>query len=188
MKNTNKDHILVEQAKQGSQKAYTKLFNSYYSYVLNLINIMVGNPTEAEDIAMQVFAKAFEKLESFNDSYNFSTWLYRIAVNTSIDYLRKKNHRPIFTDTIIHEIEQYVNKLPDLNASAEDILITEERYNRFKQLTSKMNPIFKRIIELRFEQGKSYEEIAEELGVRIGTVGAQIHRARNALYKLMKET
>jgi RNA polymerase sigma factor (sigma-70 family) len=184
----NKDLQLVQQAQKGSQKAFTKLFNNYNAYILNFVAIMIKNQSNAEDVTLEVFAKAFSKIDTFNPSYNFSTWIYRIAVNTSIDYLRKKKRGPIFTDSLITEIETYVNRIPSCDFSPEDILISEQHLQRFKQLTNKMNPIFKRIMELRFEQGKSYEDIADELGLKIGTIGAQIHRARHALYKILKET
>lgn len=187
IKNT-KDAKLVKEAKQGNQKAFTKLFDGYKYFILNFINTMIKNEADAEDIMIEVFAKAFEKIQSFDDTYNFSTWIHRIALNKSIDYLRAKNRKPLITESLIQDVEQYVNKIPDLGFSPEDILIGDEQITKFKQLTKNMNPTFKRIIELRFEQGKSYEDIAEELDVKIGTVGAQIHRTRNALYKLLTES
>jgi RNA polymerase sigma-70 factor (ECF subfamily) len=178
----------VQQAQKGNQKAFTTLFNNYKAYVLNFVTIMVKNATDAEDITLEVFEKAFSKLNTFNTSYNFSTWIYRIAVNTCIDYLRKKRRGPIFTDSLIQEIEQFVNRIPDRGFSPEDILISQQHLQKFQQLTAKMSPTFRKIIELRFEQGKSYETIAEELGLKIGTIGAQVHRARNELYKILKQT
>jgi RNA polymerase sigma-70 factor (ECF subfamily) len=184
----SKDLQLVQQAQKGNQKAFTTLFNNYKSYILNFVTIMIKNSSDAEDVTLEVFAKAFGKIDSFNPNYNFSTWIYRIAVNSSIDYLRAKRRGPIFTDSLITEIESYVNRLPDKGFSPEDILISEQHLQKFQKLITKMSPTFRKIIELRFEQGKQYEEIANELGLKIGTIGAQIHRARHELYKILKDT
>jgi RNA polymerase sigma-70 factor (ECF subfamily) len=183
-----KDLHLVQQAQKGNQKAFTTLFNNYKTCILNFVTIIIKNQSDAEDVTLEVFEKAFSKINTFNPNYNFSTWLYRIAVNSSIDYLRAKRRGPIFTDSLIQEIEVYVNRIPSHDFSPEDILISEQHLQRFKKLIAKMSPTFRKIIELRFEQGKQYEEIASELGLKVGTIGAQIHRARHALYKILKES
>jgi RNA polymerase sigma-70 factor (ECF subfamily) len=183
------DLQLIKEAQQGSQKAFTKLFNNYRHYILSFIILLIRNATDAEDILIDVFAKAFDKINTFNPTYNFGTWLYRIALNKSIDYMRTKKRGPIFTDSIIHDVEQHIiNRVPSLGFSPEDILIGDEQKAKLKVLVANMNPTSKRIVELRFEQGRTYADIADELGAQISTVGAQVHRARKILYKLLKES
>jgi RNA polymerase sigma factor (sigma-70 family) len=182
-----KDLKLVLEAQKGNQRAFTKLFDTYKNQLLVFITLIVKNPTDAEDVTLEVFAKAFEKLKDYVPTYNFSSWLYRIATNTSIDYLRKKNHRPVFTDILIQEVEQYINKIKDPGFTPEDILISEEIHKRFKKAIFNMNPALKRIMEMRYEQGKSCKEISEELDIPMGTVTPTIRRGKQIIYKLLKD-
>ena len=184
---TQKDWELVKKAKQGNQKAFSRLFEIHNSYILGLVNTIVKNSTDAEDIALIVFTKAFEKINTFIADHAFSTWLYRIAINESINYLRKKKHKPVITEDLFQEIEKYLGKIPSKDLNPEDILITNEEIKKFKELSKKMNPTLRRIFELRYDEHKSFNEIAEELDIKSSTVRGQLRRAKTILYKILKE-
>lgn len=184
-KHKDKDDIeLVKEAQEGNSKAFTALYNKYYNIVFYFSYAILKNREDSEDVAIEALTKAFNNINNYIPKHKFKTWLLRIALNQCIDLIRKKERRPLLADEI-NDIETYVTKLRDPEISPEDILIGDEELKVFKDMIKRLNPVSKKVLELRLEKHLTYEEIAKELNVKIGTVKGQIHRAKGNLYKLI---
>ena len=148
---------------------------------------MVRNKQEAEDLTQEAFMKAFSSLATFNDEFAFSTWLMKIASNNCIDFLRKRKLRMYS----IHEPIQYKDEkieidIPDHEPSPERNLIQSERSRIIEDAINELPQRYRYVIILRHKEEKSYEEIAEIMNLPLGTVKAQIFRAREILNKRLK--
>lgn len=183
------DRQLIQAALKGDQKAYESLLNKYKNLVYTIMIKMVRNPQEAEDLTQEAFMKAFNSLASFNDEFAFSTWLMKIATNNCIDFLRKKKLRT----TSIHEPIRYKDdtfefEIPDNSAGPERLILQNERKQMLEAAINSLPERYRYVIVLRHKEEKSYEEIAEILNLPLGTVKAQIFRARELLNKMLKES
>ncbi len=181
------DKRLIEQALQGDEKAYETLLKKYRNLVFSIMLKMVRNKQEAEDFTQEAFMKAFGSLSTFNDEFAFSTWLMKIASNNCIDFLRKRKlktysiHEPInYKDDKI-EID-----IPASDAGPERTLIQSERSQMIEDAINELPERYRYVVILRHKEEKSYEEIAEILNLPLGTVKAQIFRAREILNKKLK--
>ena len=178
------DNELLSAAKNGDQKAYTALMEKYQKSVYHLILKIVKSPEDAEDLMIETFSKAFDKLEQYSPDFAFSTWLYKITSNTCIDFLRKKSIEKVSLE------KEGKNIFDNLNFSTghnpETDLIKSQRIDKMQPAVNSMDEIFSRVIALRYFKEYSYEEIAEELDLPIGTVKAQLFRARELLYQTHK--
>lgn len=184
-----RDIALIERAKAGDQKAYEALLHYYEKAVYHLILKIVRGEEDAEDLMYITFTKAFRNLERYEPTHSFVTWLFRIASNTAIDFLRKKTISTVSINTEDkdrrgeHAVELQINSE---DGNPEEKIIREQRHHYIQQLVKKLDPEMERIIRLRFFEEFSYEEIATELHLPLGTVKTQIHRAKKALYQLIK--
>jgi len=182
------DKRLIEQALSGDEKAYESLLNKYRNLVFSIMLKMVRNKQEAEDLTQEAFMKAFSSLATFNDEFAFSTWLMKIASNNWIDFLRKRKLRTYS----IHEPVQYKDEkieidIPDHDPTPEKTLIQSERNRMIEETIQALPERYRYVIILRHKEEKSYEEIAEIMNLPLGTVKAQIFRAREILNKNLKE-
>ena len=182
------DKRLIEQALSGGEKAYESLLNKYRNLVFSIMLKMARNKQEAEDLTQEAFMKAFSSLASFNDEFAFSTWLMKIASNNCIDFLRKRKLRTYS----IHEPVQYKDEkieidIPDHDPTPEKTLIQSERNRMIEETIQALPERYRYVIILRHKEEKSYEEIAEIMNLPLGTVKAQIFRAREILNKNLKE-
>jgi RNA polymerase sigma-70 factor (ECF subfamily) len=191
-----KDYELVKQAQKGSQAAFTELMNRYHDAIFYMIYKMINDKSDAEDLTIEAFGKAFRKIEQYSPDFAFSTWLFRIASNNCIDFLRKKKSRQINIDTSHSEAEGQLGstiydestisiKSPILDP--EESLIKEQKNIQLRSLVDSLKPRYKRLVELRYFKEYSYEEISQELNIPIGTVKAQLFRARELLYGIVKK-
>lgn len=148
---------------------------------------MVRNKEEAEDLAQEAFLKAFNAISTFNKEYAFSTWLYKIAINNCIDFLRKKKFK---TKSIDRPIETKSGEikydLPDSSYNPERRILRKEMSAMIQHAIKALPEKYKTVIVLRHIQSKSYEEIAAILDVPLGTVKARIFRAREMLKRSLK--
>ena len=182
------DRNLIHRALQGDQKAYEELMQKYRGSVFNLVQRMIGNRQEAEDIVQETFIKAFNALPSFNEEYAFSTWLFKIATNNCIDVLRKRKLQTFSLDRPVRTKDGEVQRdFADDSYSPERDAVYEEHANLILEAIEELPPKYRRVINLRHREDRSYEEIAEILKVPIGTVKARIFRARELLKKKLKE-
>ncbi len=184
------DLELVQRAENGDQKAYAELMARYRDAIYFMLLKMINNKTDAEDLTIEAFGKAFKNLGQYSPNYAFSTWLFKIASNNCIDYLRKKrsNHISIdgsFTDE--KETEPQIH-LKDETPDPEENLIREQKAILMRTVVKKLKPRYRTLIELRYFKEYSYEEISEELDLPLGTVKAQLFRARELLYNTLKNT
>jgi RNA polymerase sigma-70 factor (ECF subfamily) len=186
-----RDYILVQQAiNHGDQKAYAELLNNYRDSLYFMLLKMTNDPVDAEDLTIEAFGKAFKNLHQYTLEYAFSTWLFRIAANNCIDYLRKRN-RIQFTSGINAEGEEtgdYASELPSPNPDPEEVIIAKQKIEMMREVVEKLKPHYRRLVEMRYFKELSYEEIAVELGLPLGTVKAKLFRARDFLYNILKDS
>lgn len=181
------DSAIIQQALKGDESAYKKLMKKYHDPIFNFIARMIHDRQQVEDLTQEAFIKAFSSLSRFNDEFAFSTWLYKIATNNSIDYIRKKKLQVYSIDKPIDAKDsEYAFELPDTDYEADQELISDQRANLLKVAIGKLPDKYKRVIELRHVDEKSYEEIADLLELPIGTVKAHIFRARELLYRQLR--
>lgn len=185
---SRKDLVWVEAALAGDQRAYQRLVEKYERALYFHILKLVRNQDVIDDLVQEAFLKAFESLGSYNKTYAFSTWIYRIATNHSIDYLRKKKLSTLSIDEPVGGKESDMSmEITDQSSQADREIIMKERrmlvHNAVKSLPEK----YRLVIRMRHMEEKSYEEIAEELELPLGTVKAHIFRARELLNKYLKD-
>lgn len=179
-----KIHAIIQAALAGEEKAYEFLLNRYQRGVYNIIYQMIKNREETEDLVQETFIKAFKALESYNDRYAFSTWLYKIAYNNCIDSIRKKKIRTYPIDKPIVTKEGTINQeIRDESTSPEKDLLYSEKKTLIQKSIDQLPIKYQQIIHLRHREDKSYEEISQILNIPLGTVKARMFRAREILKK-----
>jgi len=185
------DLELVESATKGNQKAYAELLSRYRDAIYFMLLKMVNNKTDAEDLTIEAFGKAFKNIEQYSPSYAFSTWLFKIASNNCIDFLRKRKANTVSIDGNYtedsKESEPQIH-LRDDGPNPEENLIKDQKAILMRTVVKKLKPRYRTLIELRYFNEYSYEEISEELGLPLGTVKAQLFRARELLYHTLKDS
>lgn len=181
------DFALVEQARQGCQRAYTRLMDRHKSAIYHLMYRMTNDREDASDLTMEAFGKAFTRLNSYVPNYAFSTWLYKIAVNNCIDHTRKKRLAVLSIDQPMQADgeQDFADLLMASCLNPEESVIRQQRILLMRQLMDRLSPKYRRMIELRFFEELSYEEIANELQIPLGTVKAQLFRAKELLADML---
>jgi RNA polymerase sigma factor (sigma-70 family) len=183
------DFRLIDRAIiDGDEKAFAGLMQRYKKPVYHMILKMVRNVDDAEDLTIEAFAKAFRNLSKFKKDYTFSTWLFRIATNNSIDFIRKKRLETMSLDTSFKDDSGEAVKIDvednELNPMEETI--KTQKIELIRIFVDKLPPKYQRLVKLRYFDELSYEEIAKELEAPLGTIKAQLHRARELMYDLVK--
>lgn len=182
------DYDLVARALEGDQSAYTRLRNKYWRPIQSMLGRMIRNPNDAEDLTQEAFIKAFNSLHTFNTEYAFSTWLYKIASNNCIDYLRKRRLKTVSIDAPVQTRDGEMQmEIADPNALRPDIPLTSaERTEVLQEAIRNLPEKYRIVIELRHEKEMEYADIAEMLGLPLGTVKAHLFRARALLLKRLQ--
>lgn len=181
------DQQLVTLAGDGDAVAFETLFNRYRDGIYKLyLNRTGGNGDDADDLLQETFIKVFLNLDKYDTAFTFGQWIYTIARNTFIDFIRKRRD-DVPINTSAGSGWAYINPA-SYDATPEERVINSQNGTQLENRLSKMTPRYRRLIELRFFKEYSYEEIAAELGIPIGTVKTQIHRARTQLCKLILES
>lgn len=169
----NEDELeIVDRAKRGDNNAFEKLLKRYKVGIFFMIYGMVNNITTAEDLTMESFEKAFKNIQTFTPDYKVSTWLYRIARNHTIDYIKANVNKPKFTELDVN--------IHDYGYNPEQTMIMKENTLRLELAVNGLKKKYKDIYSLR-DEGKSYEEIAKKMKIPIGTVKARLNRVRKQL-------
>lgn len=185
-----KDIELVELAKKGDQQSYAELLGRYRDAIYFMLLKMVNSPIDAEDLTIEAFGKAFKNIDQYAPNFAFSTWLFKIATNNCIDFIRKKRGSHI-------SLDQSVDGEDSLSPSAliqsdsldpEAYMINQQKVKLMREIVTKLKPRYRNLVELRYFKEYSYEEIAVELDLPIGTVKAQLFRARELLLNILNRT
>ncbi|MDR3093147.1 MAG: sigma-70 family RNA polymerase sigma factor [Bacteroidales bacterium] len=178
------DVELVEQAIAGDQKAYAQLMERYREPVQFMLLKMVNNSTDAEDLTIEAFGKAFKHIKTYTSNFAFSTWLFKIASNNAIDFIRKKKLNKILLDE--SDPESLPAEVCSEQPTPEDNLITKQKIKLLHSVVAKLKPRYRRLVELRYFYEYSYEEICEKMNLPLGTVKAQLFRAKELLQSILK--
>lgn len=182
------DIILIKSALAGEQGSYDRLMKKYYNLIQSLVYRMIFNKEDVEDLTQEAFIKAFNSLHKFDREFAFSTWLYKIATNNCIDYLRKKKLTTFSIDKeISSEDDDLRFEIPDEEHKPDKRVMNEQREEIIKQAIDGLPDKYRKVILLRHKEEKDYEEIAEELDIPLGTVKAHLFRARELLNKFLKD-
>lgn len=183
-----RDALLVKDAlENGNQKAYADLMRYYRDPLYFTILKMMKNPYDAEDLTIEAFGKAFRNLEKYTTDYAFSTWLFKIAINNCIDYMRRKNASPQCVDEDFAVFENTFDRDPlgPPSQSQEESYMMKERAKMMRLAVAQLRPKYRTLIELRYFQELSYEEIAQELNISLNNVKIQLFRAKYMLSAIM---
>ncbi len=182
------DYKLVKLAIAGDEKAYAELLERYRDAIYYMLLKMVNNRSDAEDLTIEAFGKAFKNITQYTPNYAFSTWLFKIATNNCIDFIRKKKANLVSLDHTTDDQENITTPLQSDSPDPEEDMIKSQRMALTRSVVEKLKPRYKTLVELRYFKEYSYEEIANELSLPIGTVKAQLFRARELLFNILKNS
>ena len=180
------DLKVIDRALHGDSRAYTELLNRYRDSVYYVILRMVNNPSDAEDLTIEAFGKAFHNLAKYVPSHAFSTWLFRIATNNCIDVMRRKSQSPRPFDQDEGEEDEVEATVASDMIAPDELMINRETAASLNRIVKTLKPRYRRLIELRYFEDYSYEEIASELSLPIGTVKARLFRAKVLILNMVQ--
>lgn len=175
----------IQQAKKNEQKAFNFLLNTFWDDVYGFQLKRIQNENDAEDVTIQTFSRAFDKIDTYKTEYKFKTWLITISKNIHIDLLRKEK-RSISTD-ISKDDENSLFQILDETPSAEDKLITEQNLAKLLRDIKKLKPHYQEVINLRYFQELSYKEISSKLNEPINNVKVKLLRAKKLLAEIIQK-
>ena len=183
-----RDLKLINRAiETGDPKAYAELMKLYRDPLYFMIYEKISDQDIAKDLTIESLGKAFKKLHLYKPDFTFSTWLFTVARNHTIDYLRKKKLPTFSIDKMmINEDGRKSNfDLESKDPNPEQILMKKQRIKILRSIVDQLKPKYRDLVKLRYFKEYSYEEVAQELNLPLGTVKAQLHRSRNQLFKIM---
>lgn len=182
----NKDLLLqnIEKAKEGNQFAFKYLLDKFWNEVYAFQMKRTRNEHDAEDITIQTFSKAFDKIASFDPEYSFKTWLITISKNLHVDLIRKKDAS--IRSQMTREQDEKVYTIADETPSVEDTLITEQNLAQLLRDIKKLKPHYQEVINLRYFQEMSYKEISQNLGEPMNNVKVKLLRAKKLLSQIIE--
>ena len=186
-----KDYELVIRAtKKKDQQAFSELMDKYKDSIFFMLLKMVNNNDDAEDLTLEAFGKAFNRLHQYTPNFAFSTWLFKIATNNCIDFLRKKKKNVMSIDNRIpnSEGDEFMFEIKSDGLTPEQLAMNDQKIQLMRQYVKKLKPRYETLVEMRYFKEMSYDEISEELNLPLGTVKAQLFRAREFLYNIMKHS
>lgn len=176
----------IQEAKNGEQFAFNFLLDTFWTYVYHFQLSKTKNDEDAEDITIQTFSKAFDKIDTFNEEYQFKTWLISISKNVYIDFLRKR--KSFISIETTKEQEEQVYRVVDDSPTPEDKIITEQNLAKLLRDIKQLKPKYQEVIHLRFFQELSYKEIAEKTNESINNIKVKLLRAKKLLAEIIKKS
>lgn len=182
------DLELVGRAIAGDQKAYAELLSRYRDSIYFMLLKMVNNKSDAEDLTIEAFGKAFKNIRQYSPNYAFSTWLFKIASNNGIDFLRRKRGFIVSIDGDEQKEDSKPMTVIDEGLDPAEAMIKSQIADLVRTVVQKLKPRYRTLVEMRYFQELSYEEIATQLDLPLGTVKAQLFRSRELLYNILKNT
>jgi len=186
----SQDYELVKTALSNNNQAYTVLMERYRDSIFHTMLKMVRNHEDAEDLTIEAFGKAFQKLPSYSPSFAFSTWLFKIATNNCIDFIRKQRMKITSIDEPVKEDsdENFGRLLKANSLNPEEHYMMEQRSRVLRNMMDKLKGNYRQMIEMRYFDEMSYQEISEKMNLPIGTVKAQLFRAKELLMEIFKSS
>jgi RNA polymerase sigma-70 factor (ECF subfamily) len=183
-------HLVQRALNESDQKAYAELLYYYRDSLYFLMMKMTNNATDAEDLTIEAFGKAFKKLDQYTSDYAFSTWLFRIAANNCIDFIRRKRKDALnqSSDIDIDFSSNFARKTASTGLDPEENIINDQKIRLMRGVVEKLKPHYRQLVELRYFEEMSYDEISVQLQLPLGTVKAQLFRARELLYQILKNS
>lgn len=180
------DHELVARAQKGSQAAYRELLGRYQRPVFSLIYRMVRDREQAEDLSQETFVRVFNHIDRYDPKFKFSSWIFKIATNLTIDAMRKKEPQTVSIDGSRYaetsdEVEATTITVESGDENPEELLEAKQLGDEIERAIGKLRPEYRTAILLRHVDGREYQEIAEIMALPLGTVKTYIHRGRNEL-------
>lgn len=184
------DIELVDKARKGDQLAYAELLGRYRDAIYFMLLKMVNSPVDAEDLTIEAFGKAFKNIDQYTPNFAFSTWLFKIATNNCIDFIRKKRASHISLDQTVDGEDSLApsSLIQSDSPDPELTMINKQKIKHMRKVVSRLKPRYRTLVELRYFKEYSYDEIAEELDIPIGTVKAQLFRARELLLNILNRS
>ena len=183
-----RDLVLIKSALEtGDTKAYTQLMQIYRDPIFFMLKEKINNEEVAKDLTIETLGKAFKKLHLYQPNFAFSTWIFTIARNNCIDYLRKNKLPTVSIDKIsIHDDGSHKHfDLPSSDPNPEALVIKKQRIRILRDIVEQLKPKYRDLVKLRYFKEFSYDEISEELELPLGTIKAQLHRAREQLFNII---
>jgi len=181
------DIIYVEAAMRGEQQAFAELMDRYRDTIFYMLLRMVKNKSDADDLTIEAFGKAFKNIHQYTPNFAFSTWLFKIASNNCIDFLRKKKTNTISIESQSDDPSKDTQmSIPAHGLDPEENLIKQQEAALMRNIVEKLKPRYRELVRLRYFNEYSYEEISSEMNIPIGTVKAQLFRARELLNNILK--
>ncbi len=186
------DYQMVCRALQGEQKAFSSLMRAYHESLYYMMLRMTNSTEDAEDMTLEAFSKAFKNLHQYSPQFAFSTWLFRIATNNCVDFIRKKKKAMSWsafqTDGVSESSQQMLSQtLACDSPDPAELLIESQKSLLLREVIERLKPRYRVLVEMHYFQELSYEEIAEKNKLPLGTVKIQLHRARNFLFEILKQ-
>lgn len=184
------DYDLVQKARTGDQNSFAELMDRYRDSIYFMLLKMVQNKDDADDLTIEAFGKAFNRLDLYTPNFAFSTWLFKIASNNAIDFIRRKKKNTISIDQAMggdDGDEMYMDLKSDA-LTPEELSIKEQKMKIMRNVVQKLKPRYRQLVEMRYFEQLSYEEISEKLELPLGTVKAQLFRARDLLFEILKSS
>ena len=181
-----RDSLLVQNAVAGDQKAYSELMSLYWSSIEKTLSLKLVSKEDVEDLTIATFSKAFDKLDSYDDSFTFSTWIQTIASNTLIDFFRKKEQKTISIDKQKEDEDSNNIDVIDNSLDPENHLIRKQKNKHITGMVHRLKPHYRELIILRYLDEMSYAEISKKLNIPVGSVKAKLFRARDLLMQILK--
>lgn len=185
---TEEDYITIRSILDGNKDDFAKLQKKYRSVILALIRRMIKDEDDVQDLVQETFIKAFNNIDKFQFGYTFSSWIYRIASNNCIDFLRKKRISFISIDKPISssDDEDMTMEIEDKEYMPDLSILNDEKVNALRKAIDELPINYKEIIHLRHNEELDYQEISDKLNMPLGTVKAHLFRARKMLYESLK--
>lgn len=183
------EKALIARTVDGDHEAFGQLVETYEKQVYNLCLRMCGNPEDAHDLAQEAFIKAWRGLRFYKSEAAFSTWLYRLTSNVCIDFLRRQKRRPTVSLTVREDGEESTElEVEDIQSQPEEQVLHNEVRTEIAKAMDQLEDEFRMILTLRVIDELSYEEIAEIMDLKIGTVKSRLARARLKLKKILLQS
>ena len=183
-------NLIIRATEEKDQQAFSELMDKYKDPIYFMLLKMVNNNDDAEDLTLEAFGKAFNRLNQYTPNFAFSTWLFKIATNNCIDFLRKKKKNVMSIDNRVSnkDGEEYMFEIKSEGMTPEQIAMNDQKIQLMRQYVKKLKPRYQTLVEMRYFKEMSYDEISKEMNLPLGTVKAQLFRAREFLYNIMKHS